>query len=163
MARGSPNALDRTLAALVCFFFANLYPFMTFSLEGRAEENTMMSGVITLAQDGYQPLAALIFAASIGVPLLKILLFLYVLLPVKLGFRQPGLAQSYRFLDALGPWGMLEVYMLGVLVAITKLSGMATILLGVAFYAFVALMLLTTAASSAMDPRLVWDRLEPGS
>ena len=136
---------------------------MTFSLEGRADENTMMSGVITLFQDGYQPLALLIFAASIGFPLLKILLLLYVLVPMRLGFRQPGLAQSYRAFVALSPWGMLEVYMLGVLVAITKLSGMATITMGVAFYAFVALMLLATAASSAMNPRLVWDRLEPGS
>ena len=101
----------------------------------------------------------MIFAASIGVPLLKVLLQLYVLLPLKLGLRQPGLAQSYRLLDALNPWGMLEVYMLGVLVAITKLSGMATILLGTAFYAFVALLVLTTAASSSMNPRLVWDRL----
>ena len=163
LARSRPNALDRTLAlslaALVCLFFANLYPFMSFSLEGRVQDNTLMSGVITLFRDGYQPLAALIFAASIGVPLLKVLLQLYVLLPLKLGLRQPGLAQSYRLLDALNPWGMLEVYMLGVLVAITKLSGMATILLGTAFYAFMALLVLTTAASSSMNPRLVWDRL----
>ena len=165
LARSRPNALDRTLAlslaALVCLVFANLYPFMSFSIGGRVQESTLMSGVITLFRDGYQPLAALIFAASIGVPLVKILLQLYVLLPLKLGLRQSGLALSYRMLEALGPWGMLEVYMLGVLVAITKLAEMATILLGTAFYAFVALIILTTAASSSMNPRLVWDRLGP--
>lgn len=165
LARGKRDALDRTLAltlaALVCFALANLYPFMTFSFEGRLQENTLMSGVISLARDGLYPLAALIFAASIGVPLVKIAGLLYVLLPLKLGRRPWNLGLSYRLLEFLHPWGMLEVYMLGVLVAITKLSGMATIALGTAFYAFVALILLTTAASSTMDPRVVWERLEP--
>jgi len=165
LARGKRDALDRTLAltlaALFCFALANLYPFMTFSLEGRMQENTLMSGVISLARDGLLPLAALIFAASIGVPLLKVLGLLYVLLPIKLGRRPWNLGLSYRVLEFLQPWGMLEVYMLGVLVAITKLSGMATIEMGTAFYAFVALIVLTTAASSSMDPRVVWERLEP--
>jgi paraquat-inducible protein A len=161
--RGVRDPLDRTLAltvaALFCFLMANLYPFMTFSLEGRVQENRMISGVIDLWRDGFHPLASVIFAASIGVPLLKILGFLYLLLPLKLGRRPRRLALGARVLQFLQPWGMLEVYMLGVLVAISKLSGMATIVLGTAFYAFVALMVLTTAASSSMDPRLVWQRL----
>ena len=165
LARGKRDALDRTLAltlaALVCFSLANFYPFMTFSLEGRLQENTLMSGVISLAGAGLYPLAALIFAASIGVPLIKIAGLLYVLLPLKLGRRPWNLGFSYRLLEFLHPWGMLEVYMLGVLVAITKLAGMATIGLGTAFYAFVALIVLTTAASSTMDSRVVWERLEP--
>ena len=164
--RGRRDALDRTLAltlaALVCFALANLYPFMTFSLEGHVQENTLMSGVISLARDGFYPLAALIFAASIGVPIVKILGLLYVLLPLKLGRRPWNLGLSHRLLEFLHPWGMLEVYMLGVLVAITKLSGMATIGVGAALYAFVAVIVLTTAATSSMDPRLVWERLEPG-
>lgn len=162
--RGKRDPLDRTLAltvaALLCFVLANLYPFMSFSIEGRVQDNRLISGVIDLARDGLHPLAALIFAASIGVPLLKILGMLSVLLPLKLGRRPRSLAKRYRALEALKPWGMLEVYMLGVLVAISKLSGMATIVVGTAFYAFVALMVLTTAASSSMDPRIVWQRLE---
>ena len=165
LARGKRNPVDHTLAltitALILFLLANLYPFMTFSLEGRAQDNRLITGVFSLAQSGYYPLAALIFIASIGVPLLKILALAYVLLPIKLGRTPRGLARVYRALAALYPWGMLEVYMLGVLVAITKLAGMATIVLGTAFYAFIALILVTTAATSAMDPRAVWDRLEP--
>jgi paraquat-inducible protein A len=162
--RGKRDPLDRTLAltvaALFCFVLANVYPFMSFALEGRVQENRMISGVIDLARDGLHPLAALIFAASIGIPLLKILGLLYVLLPLKLGRRPHGLALGYRALAFLQPWGMLEVYLLGALVAISKLSGMATIVVGTAFYAFIALIVLTTAASSSMDPRLVWQRLE---
>ena len=165
--RGRRDSLDRTLAltlaALVCFALANLYPFMTFSLGGHMQENTLMSGVISLARAGFYPLAALIFAASIGVPLVKVVGLLYVLLPLKLGRRPWNLGLSHRLLEFLHPWGMLEVYMLGVLVAITKLSGMATIGLGTAFYAFVALIVLTTAASTTMDPRVVWERLEPAA
>ena len=86
---------------------------------------------------------------------------LYVLPPLKLGRRPWSLGLSQRLLEFLQPWGMLEAYMLGVLVAITKLSGMATIGLGTASYSCVALIVLTTAASSTMDPRFMWERLEP--
>lgn len=165
LARGRTDSLDRTLAlmlaAVVAFAIANLYSFMTFSLEGRVQDNWLISGVIDLYRGGYHPLAALIFMASIGAPALKILMTLYVLVPLRLGRVPPGLARTFRALDALSPWGMLEVYMLGVLVAITKLSGMASITVNVGFWAFVATLLLTTTATSLLDPRVVWDRVEP--
>jgi paraquat-inducible protein A len=143
LARGRTDSLNRTLAltlaALVAFAIANFHSFMTFSLEGQVQDNRLISG---------------------GVPALKILMSLYVLLPLKLGRAPAGLARTFRALDTLSPWGMLEVYMLGVLVAITKLSGMASISVNLGFWAFVATMLLTTTATSLLDPRVVWDRLE---
>jgi paraquat-inducible protein A len=165
--RRTHDALDRSLAYLlasaVCIAIANLYPFMTFSLHGRVENNTMLTGVMRLFEDGYHPLAILIFSASIGIPLLKIVMGGYVLLPLKLGRQAWEAARVLRYWEVLRPWGMLEVYMLGVLVAITKLAGMATILVGTAFYAFVALIIFTTLSQTSLDSHALWERLEPES
>jgi paraquat-inducible protein A len=137
LARGRTDSLNRTLAltlaALVAFAIANFHSFMTFSLEGQVQDNRLISGVIDLYRGGYHPLATVIFMASIGVPALKILMSLYVLLPLKLGRAPAGLARTFRALDTLSPLG---------------------------FWAFVATMLLTTTATSLLDPRVVWDRLE---
>jgi paraquat-inducible protein A len=65
-----------------------------------------------------------------------------------------------RFQEAIGPWAMLEVYMLGVIVAVSKLAGMATIGFGPGAFAFVALFVVLTASAAAFDPRVVWERLE---
>jgi uncharacterized paraquat-inducible protein A len=78
-------------------------------------------------------------------------------------FRDPELARVlFDEIRAITtrPWAMMEVYMLGLLVAISKLSQMATITMGIAFWAFVALIVISTAASATMDPRIIWQRVE---
>ena len=160
-----PDSIDRTLAlalaSLGLFVLANVFPFMTFSLEGQVSENRIITGVLELWAGGSLALAVLIFSVSILAPLIKILLLLYLMVPLKLGRVPWGLARSYRLYEGLREWGMLEVYMLGVMVAIIKLTQMATIVMGVAFYSFAALMLTTTASGAALDPRIVWARLAP--
>lgn len=162
--RQKQNSLDRTLtialAALILYILANVYPFMTFKLEGRIQDNTMLTGVFELAAGGSWVLAGVIGFTSILAPLLHILGLLYVLLPLKWQ-RQPWrLASVFRVVEFLHPWAMLEVYLLGVLIAILKLSELATIELGLAFYAFIGLMLLTTMAAASLDADLIWESLE---
>ena len=162
--RQKRNSHERTLAlaitALILFVLSNVYPFMTFKLEGRVQENTLISGVIELFAAGKSGLAGLVFLASILVPLLKILGMLYVLLPLKFD-RQPWkVATVFRAVKVLHPWAMMEVYMLGVFVAIFKLSQMATIVPGTALFAFAALIVTLAATGVTLDPRIVWDRLE---
>ncbi|MDJ0788250.1 MAG: paraquat-inducible protein A [Myxococcota bacterium] len=162
-ARSFERTLALSLAALVCFVLANAYPFLAFSLEGRTQEMTLFSGVKELWQGGFVPLAVLIFVVSIAVPLIKILGNVILMLSLSGGrSRRVGVhgPRAFRALAALHPWGMLEVYLLGVLVAFVKLSQMATVELGIAFHAFVALMLLTTASVSTLDPHEVWERFE---
>ena len=157
------RALALTLASVVLFVLANVYPFMYFKAQGQVEVNTMITGVLRLWQDGMQPLASVVFFASILAPGVKILLMLYLLVPLRFG-RVPRFgARAFRAYSTLGPWGMLEVYMVGVLVAIPNLTSLASIVMGTACYVFVALMITTTAASAVMDRRLVWERLEAGA
>jgi paraquat-inducible protein A len=153
------RALMLTLAALVLFVIANSFPFLTFQLEGRATTSTLMTGVIQLYEDGMWPLALLVFGATILVPLAKLLATVYVLLPLRLGRRAWGLARVFRAIEIMNPWAMMEVYLLGVIVAYVKLSDLATLELGIALFAFIALILVMIAAEVALDPREVWDRV----
>ncbi len=158
------NSLDRTLTLIISSFvfylLANVYPFMSFRLEGRVQTCTIFTGVVDLWSAGMWFLASLVFFASMLAPLLKILGLLYLLVPLRLDRLPWDLELSHRIVHALHPWGMLDVYMLGVLVAIIKLSGLATIDLGIAFHSLVALMVLTTAATVTLDPQDIWERLE---
>jgi paraquat-inducible protein A len=153
------RALTLTLAALILFVVANSFPFLTFRLEGRATTMTLMTGVIQLYEDGMWPLALLVFGATILVPLAKLLTTTYVLLPLRLGRRVWGLARVFRATEIMHPWAMMEVFLLGVIVAYVKLSDLAKLELGIALFAFIALILIMIAAEVALDPREVWDRL----
>jgi paraquat-inducible protein A len=153
------RALMLTLAALVLFVIANSFPFLTFQLEGRATTSTLMTGVIQLYKDGMWPLALLVFGATILVPLAKLLATVYTLLPLRLGRPVWGLAPVFRASEIMHPWAMMEVYLLGVIVAYVKLSDLARLELGIALFAFVALILVMIAAEVALDPREVWDRV----
>ena len=105
-------------------------------------------------------LAGVIGFTSILAPLLHILGLLYVLVPLKWNRLSWRFVSMFRAVELLRPWVMLEVYLLGVLIAILKLSELATIELGVAFYAFIGLMLLTTMAAASLDADLIWESLE---
>jgi paraquat-inducible protein A len=153
------RALMLALAALVLFVVANSFPFLTFKLEGRATTSTLMTGVIQLYKDGMWPLALLVFGATILVPLAKLLATVYVLLPLRLGRRVWGLAPVFRAIEIMSPWAMMEVYLLGVIVAYVKLANLATLELGTALFAFIALILVMIAAEAALDPREVWERV----
>ncbi len=159
-----PDSVERTLAlavtGLILFVLSNFYPFMTFELQGQSQQNVLLTGVRELYAQGMWGLAALVLMVSILAPLLKMTGMLYVLLPLRLGRRPWLLPQAFRALDALDRWAMLEVYMLGVLVAFVKLRDIATIVPGVALYAFGALILVMAAATASLDPAVVWERLE---
>ncbi len=153
------RVLVLTLGALILFVLAHTFPFMTFKLEGREQVSTLLTGDIQLYRDGMWPLALLVFFTASLAPLLKLLGNLYVLLPLRLGWRGPGLARVFRYTEIVHPWAMMEVYVLGVIVAYVKLTEFAHLELGIAVYSFVALIVTMVAAESALDPRQVWLRL----
>ena len=162
--RGRPRTLEHTLAlsiaALALLIVANVYPFLTFTLEGQTQENRIISGVILLWKAQYQPLAVLILWASVLAPLVKILAMLYVTAPLLAGYAPPGIAWLTRLQKSIAPWAMFDVYMLAVLATLAKLASMATITPGPGAWAFVVLMLITAGANAAFDERTVWQRLD---
>ena len=161
--RSVRDSLDRTLAltfaGLVLFIVANSFPFLSFKMQGQVTQTTLATGVIDLYRQGMWELALLVLMTSILVPLLQLLLLIYVLLPIKLSRTPWMLAQVFRFQQSLGPWGMMEVFMLGILVAVVKLVDMAQIIPGLALWSFALLIFMLAGAAAALDPEIVWERV----
>jgi paraquat-inducible protein A len=157
--RGIDHAIALSLTGLVLFAIANIFPFMTFKLEGRAQVSTLITGVWEFLGQGLWPLAVLVLACTIVIPLAIILGTLAVLIPVRYGLRVRGLGHLFRLVETMRPWAMMEVFMLGVLVAYVKLTDLATLEIGPALFAFTALIFVLAAAESSIEPREVWTAL----
>ena len=157
---GMDHALAFTVAGLILFLLANAFPLMTFELEGRSDSNQLISGVIDLFSQGMWELATLVFLTSILAPLVYLCGMLYVLGPLRVGRRPPGLAAVFKFVCRLRSWAMLEVYTLGIFVAFVKLSDFGAVEAGIALYAFFLLIFALYAADFSLDSRDVWRRVE---
>lgn len=162
--RRKRNSLDRvlalTIAGLILFTVANVYPFLTFRLEAQIQETTLITGIIELYNQGMWIVAGVVLLTSIVMPLLELTGTLYVLLPLKFNRRPWSLPLFFRMVRIFKPWGMMEVFMVGILVAFVKLSKMASIIPGMALYAFMLLIFVLAASAASLDPHIVWDRLE---
>ena len=112
-----------------------------------------------LYEAGMGPLAEVVIITTVIGRTLVITSSLYVLLGVRLGVALPMLRSTLSWISHLQPWGMLDVFMLGVLVSFVKLAGMADVVLGPALYAFTGLIFVSAAAMSALEPRVLWQRL----
>ena len=99
-------------------------------------------------------------ATGIAFPLLELTGLIYMLLPLKFDRTPWGMAGVFRVIRALQLWGMTEVFLLGILVSIVKLAGMATVIPGAALYAFLALIFVVAATAASLDPDIVWDRVK---
>ncbi|MFC3606540.1 paraquat-inducible protein A [Stutzerimonas tarimensis] len=153
------RSLALVIAALLLFIPANFLPIMQLSLLGRTTYETVWSGVISLYQSNMRGIALIVFLCSMAVPLLKLLCQLAVLLSIRTGQgRRYGLF-LYRSYHHMRVWGMLEVYLLGILVSIIKLKGMAELGLGFGLLCFVALLLVQLWLEVIMSPQQIWEAL----
>jgi paraquat-inducible protein A len=164
--RRKPNSLTRTwallLTAVVLYIPANVLPVMTVTSLGRAQADTIMSGVIYLFEHGQWPLAALIFFASVFVPLVKILALTYLAFSVgrRSSWRPVDRTRMYRLTEVVGRWSMVDIYVVTILVALVKLGNLATIEAGLGAVFFGAVVVITMIAAEGFDPRLIWDAIE---
>ncbi len=163
--RSIPDTLDRTLAfalgGILLFVVANSFPFLSMVMQGNVTETTLASGVSALFDQGQPLVAILVLVTTILAPLLQLAATLYVLLPLKLGLGggAPAAKHVFRLLHRIQTWSMMEVFLIGVLVSLTKLVEMAEIVPGIALWAFVALIPIVAAASSSLDSHWVWERI----
>lgn len=147
------------LAAAVLYIPANTLPIMTVTSFGHGEADTIFSGVISLAHAGMWPLAALVFFASITVPVLKLVSMSVLLATTRHGARS-WLRQRtllYRITDSIGRWSMIDVFMISILTALVRLGAIASVHPGPGVLAFCAVVILTMLGASSFDPRLMWD------
>jgi len=154
------NSIDRslafTVAALVTFIVANAFPFLTISVSGNQQSISVISAVFALSAEGMWVLAALCLAFILAIPLLRMSGLLYILLPLRFGGYWQGIEQVFRAIVWMSPWSMMEIYFLGTIVALVKLATMASIELGLSFWAFAILNLLSVAATQMIDNHTLW-------
>lgn len=151
--------LALVLAALLLYFPANFLPIMQLNLLGRVTHDTVWSGVLSLYNSGMQGIAVVVFLCSMAVPLMKLLCQLAVLLCIAINRAKPLGLLLYRFYHHLREWGMLEVYLLGILVSIIKLRDMAELSLGVGLACFAGLLVVQVWLELVMSPHQVWEAL----
>lgn len=151
--------LALVIAALLLYFPANFLPIMRLNLLGRVTDDTVWSGVLSLYGSGMQGIAVVVFLCSMAVPLLKLLCQLAVLLCIAADRAKPLGVLLYRTYHHLREWGMLEVYLLGILVSIIKLRDMAELSLGIGLACFAGLLVVQVWLELVMSPHQVWEAL----
>ena len=162
MHAGWSDSIQKTWAWLITaamlYFPANFLPITYTRIFGREVESTLLGGVVTLWEHGDKPIAVIIFVASILVPLGKMTVLSWLCLSVQLGsnFALTQKTKLYRVADFVGRWSMIDVFVVGILVALVQVGNILTIRPGVAAVAFAAMVVTTMLASLSFDPRLLW-------
>jgi paraquat-inducible protein A len=153
-------SLHFALAALVPFAIILVYPFLTLTVGGFRKTSTIIDTSSALFEHRFPALGVLVFLLVLAIPLARLLAYVYVLLPLSRERPPPPYAWLvFRLAEDAAPWAMLDVFLVGVLVAVVKLLDLASVSAGVALVALVALMLLTAASSATLDREAVWQRI----
>lgn len=153
--------LPLLVAALILFLLSNAYPIVAMDLKGVRSQTTLWDAVQVLYADHMVPVAILVCATTILFPLVEMLMMLYLLVPMSNGRTPAHFARIVRCIQLTRPWGMIEVFMVGVLVTLVKLSAMAEVLPGIALWSFAALVVVLAALLS-FDPHDLWHYVEDG-
>jgi paraquat-inducible protein A len=140
------------------YFPANFLPITYSRFLGKETESTILGGVVTLWEHGDRPIALVIFVASVLVPLGKIIVLGWMCISVQIGssFALTQKTKLYRVTEFVGRWSMIDVFVVGILVALIQLGNIMTVRPGVAAVAFAAMVVSTMLAALAFDPRLLW-------
>jgi paraquat-inducible protein A len=161
--RRREDSLNRTsaltLAALALYVVANAVPMLGLHAAGREAFTTVVGGAHQLWLDGQQIVAVLVLFAAVISPALQIGFLLLIVLGCRCEHPPAWVGMFLRHLDFTRTWSMIEVMLLGVLVALTKIADYATVIPGVALFALFALVVLLAAMQSCFDPREVWQRV----
>ncbi len=150
------HALALAFSALLLLLCSTAYPFLGFATSGQVESMTLLDSATSLFAYDQKLLGVIVFGLIFAGPVLLLLwlIVLLLLLHYKLAF--PGLPYIARLVHFLHSWNMVEVFLIGTLVSVVKISSMATIQLGFAFWAFIGFTLCTIASVAMVDRIRMW-------
>jgi paraquat-inducible protein A len=151
--------LALTIAAVIVFVLANVVPLMDLSVVGRTSSTTIVGGAWVMWNEGEPVTAVLVGFCAVLAPG-GYLMFMLALLVAARGTPPPAwVGELLRWANHFQIWSMLEVMMLGILVALVKIAELATVAPGIGMYAVFALMLLIPAIIVTFDSRELWQRV----
>ena len=132
---------------------------MSLSMGSQSQQQSIIEGALVLLQEKYYLVAILTFMCSVLIPLLRLLILFYITLGLSLNSFYKNYFWSFRLYHYMEEWGMLDVYMLGIIVSVVKMSSMAEIQPGFGLWAYAALLVSSILANSSLNPHEVWDLL----
>lgn len=154
-------SLERTaalsLAALALYLPANLLPLLSIERFGTRQDATVWQGVSQLYERGSWGVASIVFVASMVIPLAKLVGLAWLCLAAGRAGARLERARLHRLIEALGPWAMIDVFLVAVMVALVKFGDVAIVLPGSGLAAYTAMVVLSLLASASFDSRLVWE------
>jgi paraquat-inducible protein A len=162
-----PGSLERTWALLIgaaiCFIPANALPVLNTTTLGSTDGDTILGGIVFLYTSGSWPLAVVVLIASVMIPLGKIVALIYLLLSIQRRSIMSNRERTrlYRMVVFIGRWSMLDVFVDTFTVALVQLNPLMSVAPGSGVVFFAAVVVLTMLAAESLDPRLIWDSLEP--
>jgi len=161
--RNPKGSIDKPLAliiaSIILFLIANTYPIMTLTIAGVKLTGTITDTAWVFVQQGSPEIAAIVWLPSVLFPGLTIAGLFYVLFSIRFQMNWPHTRTILAWITHLLPWGMMDVFLLGILVALVKLVALADVLLGTGFYAFLILIFLYAATIASLEPHTLWESL----
>lgn len=152
-------SLAYALAAILFLIPANLLPMMVVTALGEDEGSTIMEGVIYFFKHAEYGIGAVIFIASVVVPIFKLAVIFFLLLIVH--FKQYDKAvlgnKLFHIIHIIGKWSMLDIFVVALMVSIVQFQDLASIRTGEAAISFCFAVVFTIMSTNAFDPRLMWD------
>ena len=147
-------------AALVLLVLANSYSFQSFSASGLESVMTLRETPVALWQNDMPAVAVMVGAFIIAIPAAVLVLLLAVCVPLSQGRYHPALVPMARWAFQCQIWAMVEVFIIGVIVSLVKIAAMATVALGISFWAYAAFTICFTLAVSTLDRYQCWETIE---
>jgi paraquat-inducible protein A len=154
------RTLALTVAAGILYLIANLAPMLGLEVVGRSAETTVFGGAQQLWRDGRETVSVLVLFTVVIAPALQIGFLIAILIGAQRARPPRWIALLLRFHPATQIWSMIEVMLIGVLVALVKIAELATVVPGIALYALAGLAVLFAAIQSIFDPHEIWARIE---
>jgi paraquat-inducible protein A len=162
--RPRADSLNRTLAlamaAAILFLVANLVPMLGIRVVGRATATTVVGGADHLWDQGMISVSGLVLFTAVLAPAIQIAFMLAIVLEARRGSPRRWIAVLLRHNRHAQTWSMVEVMLLGVLVALVKIADYATVVPGDALFMLGALVVMLSAAQVVFDPHEVWKSIQ---
>jgi len=154
------RSLSLTITGLILFMIANSYPLLAIKSGSLYKATTLMGSVEVLHAAGMWHVGLLVFFTAVLFPFLDLMSRLYILVPLKMNKKPWKVSFIMSFIQSINPWGMMDVFMLGILVSVVKLVKMMKVIPGVSLFAFVMLIFVLAGIAACFDPHLAWEKEE---
>lgn len=159
-----PNSMQRVwawwFAGLIAYIPANLYPMLYTDVLASESASTIIGGVIELIHYKSYFVAAVVFFASVMIPISKFIAIAWIALTIRrpVSDKAHSLHLVYEVVEFIGRWSMIDVFVVAILSALVHLGAVADIHPGVAAICFAISVIFTMLSALSLDPRLIWDQ-----